>query len=305
MGDIYKLITLRPEVSGERIDKYISAESDLTRNSAAILIKDGNCIVNGRSVNKNYKLRIGDLVELNIPLPKDIDLIPENIPLDIVFEDDDMIVVNKPQGMVVHPAHGHFSGTLVNALLYHCKDSLSGINGELRPGIVHRIDMNTSGLLMVAKNDFAHVRLASQIKEHNIKREYEAIVSGNLRQDGKIENPIGRDPKDRKKMAVTEKNSKTAVTHYHVIENFKNAAYLKVSLETGRTHQIRVHMAYIGHPVLGDNVYGSGKPKSLDGQCLHAKTIGFVHPRSGEYLEFSNELPDYFKNLLDDLRKPF
>ena len=289
------------EEAGARLDKFISeqTEGEITRSAAVKLIEDGNCTVNGKAVQKNYKLKAGDKVVVEIPEAVDVDILPENIPLDIVYEDNDLLVVNKPKGMVVHPAPGHYSGTLVNALMYHCKDSLSGINGEIRPGIVHRIDKDTSGLLIVAKNDTAHKGLAAQIKEHSFTREYEAVVNGAVKEDGVVNAPIGRHKTDRKKMCVTTENSREAVTHYFVIERFADSTHLRLRLETGRTHQIRVHMAYIGHSVAGDEVYGNGKPKSLMGQCLHAKKIGFVHPVTGEYLEFDSELPEYFKKFLN------
>ena len=299
-----KKLEFTAETSGERIDKALADMSDgeLTRSFAAKLIDDGGCIVNGKAVAKNYKLKAGDAVSAVIPDPQETDILPENIPLDIVYEDVDLLVVNKPKGMVVHPAHGHYSGTLVNALMYHCGDSLSGINGELRPGIVHRIDMNTSGLLIVAKSDAAHKGLAEQIKAHSFSREYEAVVCGSVKENGTVNAPIGRSKTDRKKMCVTTENSREAVTHYSVIENYGNYTHLRLKLETGRTHQIRVHMAYIGHPVAGDDVYGNGKPASLCGQCLHAKHIGFVHPITGEWLEFESELPEYFTKFLKSLR---
>ena len=290
--------------AGERIDKAVAdaSDGDMTRSFAAKLIEDGACTVNGAAVQKNYRLRAGDSVSVDIPEPKETDILPENIPLDIVYEDNDLLVVNKPKGMVVHPAHGHYSGTLVNALMYHCGGSLSGINGELRPGIVHRIDMNTSGLLIVAKSDAAHKGLADQIKSHSFSREYEAVVCGSIKESGTVNAPIGRSKADRKKMCVTAENSREAVTHYSVIANYANHTHLRLKLETGRTHQIRVHMAYIGHPVAGDDVYGNGKPASLGGQCLHAKHIGFVHPITGEWLEFESELPEYFTKFLKSLR---
>lgn len=288
------------EQGSERLDKFISEtmQPELTRTAAARLIENGCCTVNGKSVQKNYKLRAGDKICLSVPEPKAVDILPENIPLEIVYEDGDLLVVNKPKGMVVHPAAGHLSGTLVNALMYHCGSSLSGINGELRPGIVHRIDKDTSGLLIVAKNDFSHNGLAEQIREHSFTREYEAVVMGAVKEDGTVNAPIGRHKIDRKKMCVTSENSKHAVTHYHVIENMSGYTHLRLRLETGRTHQIRVHMAYIGHPVAGDEIYGNGKPKSLGGQCLHARKIGFIHPASGEYMEFESELPEYFTKFL-------
>ncbi len=287
-----------------RIDKYLADNiEDLTRSSIASLIEKSNVTVNGEVVSKNYKLRAGDKVEIEIPDPVEYKAEAENIPLDIVYEDDDLVVVNKPKGMVVHPAAGNYSGTLVNALLYHCKGNLSGINGIIRPGIVHRIDKNTSGLLIVAKNDKSHNHLAEQIKEHSFTREYEAVVVGNIKDDkGTVDAPIGRHHIDRKKMSVTEKNSKNAVTHYEVIARYKGYTHIKCILETGRTHQIRVHMAYIGHPVSGDDVYGVKKEKVIfTGQCLHARKIGFIHPSSGEYMEFTSELPDYFRDFLKKL----
>jgi 23S rRNA pseudouridine1911/1915/1917 synthase len=285
---------------GNRLDKFLSsAESlELTRSAIQNLIEKGEVSVNGKVESKNYKLRLNDSVVLNVPEPEVLNVIAEDIPLNIVYEDDYLLVVNKPKGMVVHPAPSNYSGTLVNALMYHCKDSLSGINGVIRPGIVHRIDKNTSGLLIVAKTDTAHLGLAEQIKEHSFTREYEAIVLGRFKDSsGTINAPIGRHPIDRKKMCVTEKNSKEAITHYEVITQFERHTHIKCILETGRTHQIRVHMAYIGHSVLGDDVYG--KPyKNLDGQCLHAKKIGFIHPITKEYLEFDSPLPDYFEKAL-------
>jgi 23S rRNA pseudouridine1911/1915/1917 synthase len=265
------------------------------------LVDKGEVSVNGKVVSKNYKLRLNDSINLNVPEPEPLDIIAEDIPLDIVYEDEYLLVVNKPKGMVVHPAPGNYSGTLVNALMYHCKDSLSGINGVIRPGIVHRIDKNTSGLLMVAKTDIAHLGLAEQIKEHSFTREYEAIVVGRLKDSkGTVNAPIGRHPVDRKKMCVTEKNSKEATTHYEVITQFERHTHVRCILETGRTHQIRVHMAYIGHPVLGDDVYG--KPyKNLIGQCLHAKKVGFVHPITKEYMEFDSPLPEYFQKALNSV----
>ena len=293
------------EVGGARIDKAVAdaSEGEITRSFAAKLIEDGNCTVNGSAVSKNYKLKVGDNVSVQLPEPQVTDILPEDIPLDIVYEDADLLVVNKPKGMVVHPAHGHYSGTLVNALMFHCGNSLSGINGELRPGIVHRIDMNTSGLLIAAKSDVAHKGLAEQIKEHSFTREYEAVVCGCIKEGGTVNAPIGRSKSDRKKMCVTTENSREAVTHYSVIGNYRNYTHLRLRLETGRTHQIRVHMAHIGHPVAGDDVYGNGKPASLCGQCLHAKHIGFTHPITGEWLEFESELPEYFTKFLKNLDK--
>lgn len=294
-----RFYTVPETESGMRLDKWLAAEDiGLTRTALQNLIESGNIIVNGKSVQKNYKQKSGDRIEVNIPDPEPLRVEAENIPLDIVYEDSSLLVVNKPKGMVVHPAPGNYTGTLVNALIYHCGDSLSGINGIIRPGIVHRIDKNTSGLLIVAKNDMAHAGLSEQIKVHSFTREYEAVACGRFREEqGSIDAPIGRHHTDRKKMCVTDRNSKNAVTHYSVIEQLDKYAHLRLRLETGRTHQIRVHLSYIGHPVLGDDVYG--KPfKGIDGQCLHAKKIGFVHPVTGEYMEFDSELPDYFKEIL-------
>lgn len=291
-------VLIDSDYEGERVDKYLSVIfPDSSRAALQKAVEAGNALINGKPVAKNYRLRAGDRLSFSPLAVRPLDVTPENIPLDIAYEDDDLLVVNKPKGMVVHPAPGNYDGTLVNALLYHSPDSLSGINGVLRPGIVHRIDKDTSGLLIVAKNDFAHRALASQIAEHSFKREYRAIVTGHLKEDsGTVIAPIGRNPNDRKKMAVTDKNSKNAVTHYETIEKYVGYSYLKLRLETGRTHQIRVHMAYLGHPLAGDTVYGH-PPKnelSLGGQCLHAGLIGFVHPRTNEYMEFQSPLPDYF-----------
>ena len=286
---------------GGRLDKMISENTELSRSAAVRLIEDGNVTVAGRVLSKKDSPRDGELVVIELPDPRACDILPEDIPLDIVFEDEDILVVNKPKGMVVHPAAGHYSGTLVNALMFHCGERLSGINGEIRPGIVHRIDKDTSGLLMVAKNDFAHLALSEQIKEHSFTREYQAVVCGCVKEGGTVDAPIGRHKLDRKKMCVTNENSRGAVTHYSVIRNFAGYTHLAVRLETGRTHQIRVHMSYIGHAVAGDEVYGNGKPKWLGGQCLHAKKIGFVHPRTGEYVEFDSELPDYFVKFLKSI----
>ena len=284
-----------------RLDKQIAENSELTRSAAVKLLEQGLVLVDGKAAGKKDIPKLGTEIVITLPEPKNVDILPENIPLDIVYEDDDLLVVNKPKGMVVHPAAGHYSGTLVNALMFHCADSLSGINGEIRPGIVHRIDKDTSGLLMVAKNDTAHLGLSEQIKAHSFTREYQTVVTGSIKEDGTVDAPIGRHKTDRKKMCVTLENSREAITHYSVIRNYAGYTYLNVRLETGRTHQIRVHMSYIGHAVAGDEVYGNGKPKWLCGQCLHAKKIGFVHPRTGEYMEFDSELPDYFKKFLKSI----
>lgn len=288
-----------------RLDKFLSEKINaITRSAIQNHILNGNVKVNGVVVNKNYKTKLNDIIVVDIPEPVPLEVVAENIPLNIVYEDNDVIVINKPKGMVVHPAAGNYNGTLVNALLYHCKDSLSGINGVLRPGIVHRIDKNTSGLLVVAKNDIAHKGLAEQIKEHSFTRTYETIVYGNIKEDiGTINQPIGRNPSDRKKMSVTLHNSKEAITHFKVLERFGDFTHLEVQLETGRTHQIRVHMAYINHPVAGDDVYGPKKViTKLNGQCLHARKIGFIHPVTNKYLEFNSELPKYFSDFLLQLK---
>ena len=299
-------IVAGPEDEGMRLDMFLSVRvEELTRSAAERLAEQGQVSSGGKTLDKKSRLRAGDAIEVILPEPVGLDILPEAIPLDIRYEGADLLVVNKPKGMVVHPAAGHAGGTLVNALLAHCGDSLSGINGVIRPGIVHRIDKDTSGLLIVAKNDFAHQRLAEQIKEHSFTRMYEAVVHGNLKEDtGTIDAPIGRHPTDRKRMAVTEKNSRHAVTHFEVLARYKGFTHVRLKLETGRTHQIRVHMAYIGHPVAGDPVYGPKKPvPNLDGQCLHARVIGFVHPRTGEYLEITSELPSYFTAFLEKLKK--
>lgn len=303
MSEIVNL-TVDGENSDLRLDKYLVSQlEDFTRSAVSKLIEGGQVKVNDKTASKNYKCKVGDRVEIEIPDPVELDVTAENIPLDIVYEDSDLLVVNKPKGMVVHPAAGNYSGTLVNALLYHCKDSLSGINGVIRPGIVHRIDKDTSGLLIVAKNDTAHLDLAQQIKEHSFHRAYQAVAYGNFKEDnGTVNQPIGRHPKDRKKMAVTFKNSKNAVTHYEVISRYEKFTHIRCVLETGRTHQIRVHMAYIGHPLAGDEVYGPKKViTQLNGQCLHAGELGFVHPRTKEYMEFTAPLPEYFTNFLKKL----
>lgn len=299
-------LVLSEREEGIRLDKVLAERlPDLTRTAIQRLLEEELVLINGKPAAKNRKGRAGDSVAVRIPDPEPLCLQAENVPLDIVYEDDDLLVVNKPQGMVVHPAPGNYQGTLVNALLAHCGTSLSGINGVIRPGIVHRIDKDTSGLLMVAKNDFAHQGLARQIKEHSFRREYEAVVAGRMKQESGVVNaPIGRHPIDRKKMAVTEKNSKEAVTYFQVIAEYPGYTHIRLRLETGRTHQIRVHMAYLGHPVAGDPVYGPKKPDlGLKGQCLHARLIGFVHPRDGRYLEFESPLPDYFARLLTKLEQ--
>ncbi len=288
-----------------RIDKYISENAEnMTRSAVQKLIAEGCVTVNGKIPDKNLKIKTGDEITVNMPEPEICEALPENIPLDIVYEDNDLLVVNKPRGMVVHPATGNYTGTLVNALMYHCGDRLSSINGIIRPGIVHRIDKDTSGLLIVAKNDFAHNILAEQIKEHSFTRKYQAVVIGNVKDDtGTVNAPIGRHQTDRKKMAVTLKNSRNAVTHYKVIARYNGYTHVELTLETGRTHQIRVHMAYIGHPVAGDPVY-SGKKylTKLNGQCLHAYYISFTHPRTNEILAFSAPLPEYFTDFLKSIQ---
>ena len=290
---------------GERIDRYLSEEmEDRSRSYIQKLIKDQYVIVNQKPVKANYRLSFDDMVEVTIPELKEPEIEAENIPLDILYEDADIIIVNKPKQMVVHPAPGHYSGTLVNALMYHCGSELSGINGVMRPGIVPRIDMDTTGSLLVCKNDMAHQHLAAQLKEHSIKRVYEAVVHGNIKEDaGTVNAPIGRHPVDRKKMSTHAKQSRDAVTHYKVLKRFGNYTYIQCELETGRTHQIRVHMASIGHPLVGDMVYGPAKCpfRDLVGQTLHAKTLGIIHPRTGEYLEVNAPLPQYFTELLDKL----
>lgn len=291
---------------GQRIDRYLSGEyPEHSRSYLQKLIKDGDVLVNGKTVKPNYKLSEEDEIEVDIPEPKEVNIVAEPVPLDIVYEDEDIIILNKGKDMVVHPCPGHYTGTLVNGLLYHCKDQLSGINGELRPGIVHRIDKDTTGLLVICKNDQAHRSIAEQLKVHSITRKYHAIVYNNIaEEEGTVDAPIGRNPNDRKKMAVNYKNGKHAVTHYRVLERLKNQfTYIECSLETGRTHQIRVHMSKIHHPLLGDEVYGPKKDKfNLTGQCLHAKTLGFMHPRTGEYVEFDSPLPEYFEEMLKKLR---
>lgn len=297
---------LTASMDGERLDAFLSRSAEgLSRSAAQKLIADGNVRLNGSPARKNDRLRVGDSVELTIPEPREVDIAPKQMPLDIVYEDEDVAVINKPKGLVVHPAAGHQDDTLVNGLLYAMGDSLSGINGELRPGIVHRIDKDTSGLLAIAKNDLAHTVLASQLKDHSMARTYEAVVCGSFKEDrGTVDAPIGRHPTDRKKMCVTQRNSKNAVTHWEVVERFRGYTHIRCRLETGRTHQIRVHMAYIGHPILGDTVYGHKKPElGQDSQCLHAGALCFRHPRDGRPVMVFAPLPDYFQSVLDKLRK--
>ena len=297
---------LTADQNGERLDAFLSRQGDnLSRSAAQKLIEAGAVRLNGRLPKKNDRLNLGDTVEYTIPEPKEVDIAPKDIPLEIVYEDEDVAVINKPKGLVVHPAAGHQDDTLVNGLLYAMGDSLSGINGELRPGIVHRIDKDTSGLLAIAKNDLAHTVLASQLKDHSMARTYEAIVCGSFREDsGTVDAPIGRHPTDRKKMCVTQRNSKPAVTHWEVVERFRGYTHIRCRLETGRTHQIRVHMAYIGHPILGDTVYGHKKPElGQSSQCLHAGALCFRHPRDGLPILVFAPLPDYFQQVLEKLRK--
>ena len=297
---------LTADQNGERLDAFLSRQGDnLSRSAAQKLIEAGAVRLNGRLPKKNDRLNLGDTVEYTVPEPKEVDITPKDIPLEIVYEDEDVAVINKPKGLVVHPAAGHQDDTLVNGLLYAMGDSLSGINGELRPGIVHRIDKDTSGLLAIAKNDLAHTVLASQLKDHSMARTYEAIVCGSFREDsGTVDAPIGRHPTDRKKMCVTQRNSKPAVTHWEVVERFRGYTHIRCRLETGRTHQIRVHMAYIGHPILGDTVYGHKKPElGQSSQCLHAGALCFRHPRDGRPILVFAPLPDYFQQVLEKLRK--
>ena len=292
---------------GERIDRYLSEElEDRSRSYIQKLIKENHVTVNQKPVKANYRLSLGDRVEIDLPEAKEPDIKPEDIPLDILYEDKDIIIVNKPKQMVVHPAPGYYSQTLVNALMYHCGFELSGINGTMRPGLVHRIDMDTTGSLVACKNDMAHQSLSKQLKEHSIRRIYVAIVHGNIKEeDGTVNAPIGRHPTERKKMSIHSRNGREAITHYQVLERFGNYTYIQCELETGRTHQIRVHMASLGHPLLGDMVYGPKKCPfpHLQGQTLHARTLGIIHPRTGEYLEVNAPLPAYFIELLDKLRK--
>lgn len=295
-----KLI-LQAEESAERIDALLARSVDgLTRSAAQRLLEQGAVTKNGIPVKKNYKTASGDEFEIVLPDAAETELVAQDIPLDVVYEDDDLIVVNKPRGMVVHPAPGHEDGTLVNALLHHCGESLSGVGGERRPGIVHRIDKDTSGLIIAAKNDFSHLALSAQLADHTLARTYEAVVCGTLREDsGTVDAPIGRHPADRKRMTVTDKNSRRAVTHWAVIARYNGYTHVRCNLETGRTHQIRVHMAHIGHPILGDMVYGRKRPeKGLEGQCLHARALRFLHPRTGEPVELTCDLPQYFQDVL-------
>ena len=302
--EILELIVCRDE-SGVRLDKFVADKTELSRASASALIDNGKITVNGKTAQKSIKLKNNDIVIAEIPEPEILSVEPQDIPLEIVYEDADLLVVNKAKGMVVHPAPGNYDGTLVNALLHHCGESLSGINGVIRPGIVHRIDKDTSGLLIVAKNDRSHASLALQIQEHSFKREYEAVVVGNFKNDeGTIDLPLGRSPHDRKKQAVNGLNPRNAVTHYKVLNRYRGFGHCKFILETGRTHQIRVHCAAMGHPVAGDSVYGDAKhTHGLQGQCLHARVIGFVHPVSGEYMEFTSDLPEYFVEFLEKIEK--
>lgn len=305
MPDLFRF-QVTEEYEEERIDKYMSILIDsLSRSFIQKMMKEEKVLVNGKPVKANYRLKTEDEICFELPEAVEPDIEPENIPLDILYEDADVLVVNKPKGMVVHPAAGHYSGTLVNALMYHCKGSLSGINGCLRPGIVHRIDMDTTGSLIVCKNDIAHASIAAQLKEHSIVRRYRAIVWGVIKEEeGCVDVPIGRHPSDRKKMAAGVRNGKEAVTHYRVLERFRSYTYIECRLETGRTHQIRVHMDSIGHPILGDPVYGNRKcPFQLQGQTLHAMTLGFIHPVTGEFVETTAPLPGYFQHLLDTLPK--
>ena len=299
-------LLLKADRDGERADQLIARLApELTRSAAQRLLEEGAVTLNGAPIKKNYRAAAGDVLAVVLPAPEPVEAVPQDIPLDVVYEDDDVIVVNKPVGMVVHPAAGHPDGTLVNALLYHCGKSLSGINGALRPGIVHRIDRDTSGLIIAAKNDFAHQALAAQLADHSLYREYEAVCVGSLREDaGTVDAPIGRNPTDRKKMAVDRKNGRPAVTHWQVIARYPGHTHIRCRLETGRTHQIRVHLAFVGHPLLGDTVYGAKKPvPGLAGQCLHARRLSFLHPRTGQRVSVECPLPAWFEEVLTKLAK--
>ncbi len=302
----YQEFEVDPGFSDIRIDRFLAEiYPENSRSFFQKLIKSGNVTVNGSPVSKNSVIvQDGDLIGVTVPASVSVDILPEDIPLDILYEDDDVLIVNKPKDMVVHPSAGHYSGTLVNAVMYHCRDHLSGINGEIRPGIVHRIDKDTTGALIICKNDSAHQKIAAQIKEHSVTRRYLGVITGHLKDDtGVVDAPIGRHPTNRKKMAVNPQNGRRAVTHYKVLEEYPGYSLVQFELETGRTHQVRVHMAHLGHPLLGDEVYGFASSKfRLQGQVLHAQTIGFIHPTTGEYMEFSAELPEYFTKLLEVLR---
>lgn len=303
--DTFTFLVEQQDVNS-RIDVYLSQElEDCSRSFVQKLIDDKKIVINGKDIKSNYKLKLNDIIDVEVPDPEIIEIAAENIPLNILYEDSDVIVINKPQNMVVHPAVGHYRGTLVNALMYHCGNELSGINGVMRPGIVHRIDKDTSGVLMIAKSNLAHNSLSLQLKEHSITRKYNAIVYNSPKQDqGTIDAPIGRHPKERKKMAITNNGGRHAVTHYKVLERLGKYTFIEAQLETGRTHQIRVHMASIGHPLLGDEVYGSkNQPFKLAGQVLHARVLGFIHPRTNEYMEFEAQLPEYFVKLLEKLKQ--
>ena len=300
------ILTAEASAAGERLDRYLAgAVEGLTRSAAAKLLEEGQVTLGGKPLGKNYRLQGGEVLTVSLPEPEPAEALPQNIPLDVVYEDADLIVINKPVGLVVHPAPGHPDGTLVNALLFHCAGSLSGVGGALRPGIVHRIDRDTSGLLVAAKNDFAHLSLSAHLHDHGVRRPHEAVVVGNVREDqGTVDAPIGRHPTDRKKMAVTDKNSRPAVTHYEVLRRYPGYTYLRCQLETGRTHQIRVHMAYIGHPLYGDTVYGAKRPAAdMTGQCLHAVALDLTHPRTGERMHFTCPLPEEFTRLLQKLER--